>query len=99
MVSQAWALPNQSLESLEYLTHQGVAAVEISFSQPVQYLSHFPLESGAMIEVFIGPRTAVDLDINQLPYTQAMRAPSLKELPLSQVTFRINESGEASPGY
>lgn len=96
MASHAWALPSQSLESLEYLTHQGMAAVEVGFSQPVQYLSHFPLGSGATIEIFIGPRTAVDPEVDKLPYTQAMRAPDSREVPLSQVTFKINVSGETS---
>ncbi len=96
VLSQAWALPSQSLESIEYLTHQGVAAIEIGFAQPVNYLSHFPLESGATLQIFIGPRTAVDTEVDKLPYTQAMRAPDSKEVPLSQVTFRINEAGESS---
>lgn len=93
---QAWALPSQSLESIEYLTHQGAAAIEIGFAQPVHYLSHFPLESGATLQVFIGPRTAVDAEVDKLPYTQAMRAPNSSEIPLTQVTFRINEAGESS---
>lgn len=96
LLSQAWALPSQSLESIEYLTHQGVAAVEIGFAQPVFYLSNFPLTSGATLQIFIGPRTAVDSEVDKLPYTQAMRAPQSKELPLKQVTFRINEVGETS---
>ena len=96
MFSHAWALPSQSLESIEYLTHQGEAAVEIGFAQPVHYLSHFPLESGGTLQVFIGPRSAVDADVDKLPYTQAMRAPRSKEVPLTQITFRINEAGESS---
>lgn len=96
VLSQAWALPSQSLESIEYLTHQGMAAVEIGFAQPVYYLSNFPLESGATVQVFIGPRSAVDSDVDKLPYAQAMRAPRSEEVPLTQVTFRINEAGESS---
>ena len=96
MLSQAWALPSQSLESIEYLTHQGAAAVEIGFAQPVYYLSHFPLESGGSLQVFIGPRSSVDSDVDKLPYAQAMRAPRSKEVPLTQVTFHINEAGESS---
>lgn len=96
MLSQAWALPSQSLESIEYLTHQGAAAVEIGFAQPVYYLSHFPLESGGTLQVFIGPRSAVDSDVDKLPYAQAMRAPRSKEIPLTQITFHINEAGESS---
>lgn len=79
MLSQAWALPSQSLESIEYLTHQNVAAIEIGFAQPVFYLSHFPLESGGTLQVFIGPRSAVDTEVDKLPYTQAMRAPVSKK--------------------
>ncbi len=94
--SQVWALPNQSLESIEYLTHQGMAAIEIGFAQPVIYMSNFPLESGATLQIFIGPRTAVDVDVDKLPYTQAMRAPDSGEIPLRQVTFHINEAGETS---
>ena len=94
--SQAWALPSQSLESIEYLTHQGMAAIEIGFAQPVNYMSNFPLESGATLQIFIGPRTAVDVDVDKLPYAQAMRAPDSGEVPLTQVTFRINEAGESS---
>ena len=96
VLSQAWALPSQSLESIEYLTHQGVAAVEIGFAEPVHYLSSFPLTSGATLEIFIGPRTAVDSEVDKLPYAQAMRAPDSSEVPLTQVTFRINEAGESS---
>lgn len=96
MVSQVWALPSQTLESIEYLEHQGVAAIEIGFAESIQYLSHFPLRSGATLRVFIGPRTAVDPAVDKLPYTQAMRSPGSKEIPLTQVTFRINEAGEAS---
>lgn len=94
--SQAWALPSQSLESIEYLMHQGEAAIEVGFAQPVFYLSHFPLSSGANLQIFIGPRSAVDPEVDKLPYTQAMRAPASKEVPLTQVTFRINEAGESS---
>ncbi len=96
MFSQAWALPSQNLESIEYLEHQGSAAIEIGFSESLQYLSHFPLRAGATLRIFVGPRTAVDLEIDSLPYTQALRAPDSKEIPLSQVTFKINEAGEAS---
>jgi hypothetical protein len=96
VLSQAWALPSQSLESIEYLTHQGVAAVEIGFAEPVYYLSNFPLSSGATLQIFVGPRTTVDAEVDKLPYTQAMRAPRSRELPLKQVTFRINEAGESS---
>jgi len=94
--AQAWALPSQSLESIEYLTHQGMAAIEIGFAQPVNYMSNFPLESGATLQIFIGPRTSVDVDVDKLPYAQAMRAPDSNEIPLTQVTFRINEAGESS---
>lgn len=96
MLSQAWALPGQSLESIEYLTHQGVAAIEIGFAQPVHYKSSFPLESGATLQIFIGPRTEVDPEVDKLPFTQAMRAPRSKEVPLTQLTFRIDEGGETS---
>jgi hypothetical protein len=96
VLSQAWALPSQSLESIEYLTYQGVAAIEIGFAEPVHYLSSFPLTSGATLEIFIGPRTVVDSAVDKLPYTQAMRAPDSSEVPLTQVTFRINEAGESS---
>lgn len=96
LLSQAWALPDQSLESIEYLTHQGMAAIEVGFAQPVNYMSNFPLESGATLQIFIGPRTAVDPAVDKLPYTQAMRAPASREVPLSQVTFLINEAGESS---
>ena len=95
-LSQAWALPEQSLESIEYLTHQGAAAIEIGFAQPVNYISNFPLESGATLQIFIGPRTAVDPEVDKLPYAQAMRAPNSSEVPLTQVTFLINEAGESS---
>ena len=95
-LSQAWALPSQSLESIEYLTHQGVAAVEIGFAEPVQYLSSFPLESGATLQIFIGPRAEVDPEVDKLPYTQAMRAPRSKEVPLTQITFRIDDTGNSS---
>lgn len=94
--SRAWALPSQSLESIEYLTYGGQAAIEIGFAQPVNVLSQFPLEMGATLQIFIGPRTAVDAEVDKLPYAQAMRAPDSREIPLSQVTFRINEAGESS---
>ncbi len=96
MLSQAWALPSQNLESIEYLEHQGSAAIEIGFSESLQYLSHFPLRAGTTLRIFVGPRVEVDLSVDSLPYTQAMRAPRSKEIPLSQVTFKINEAGEAS---
>ena len=59
VLSQAWALPSQSLESIEYLTHQGAAEVEIGFAQPVYYLSHFPFESRGSLPVFLGPSSWV----------------------------------------
>ena len=34
--------------------------------------------------------------MDKLPYAQAMRAPDTNEIPLTQVTFRINEAGESS---
>jgi len=95
-ISQVWALPSQSLESIEYLTHQDMAAIEIGFSEPVIYLSNFPLESGGSLQVFLGPRTAVDAEVDNLPFAQVMSAPLSNEIPLSQVTFRINDARELS---
>jgi hypothetical protein len=92
----AQAAPSQLLESIEYFNHRGVAALEIGFAEPVQYLSHFPLQSGTRVQIFLGPRTAVDPDVDTLPYTQVMRAPDSKIIPLTQVTLLINEVGEVS---
>lgn len=96
IISHACAFPSQSLESIEYLEYKGAAAIEIGFTQPIQYLSNFPLNSGATLQVFIGPRTDVDPEVDRLPYTYVMRAPESREIPLSQVTFKIDESGELS---
>ena len=95
-ISQGWANPGQTLESIEYIEQGGVAAIEIGFSEPVQYLSHFPLSSSTTLQVFLGPRTVLDSAIDNLPYTQGMRAPISKEIPLSQVTFMIDEKGNKS---
>jgi len=95
-MSQGWASPGQTLESIEYLEQKGEAAIEIGFSESVQYLSHFPLSSATTLQVFIGPRARVDPGIDDLPYTQGMRAPQSKEIPLSQVTFSIDEKGNKS---
>jgi hypothetical protein len=96
MISQAWAFPSQALESIEYLEYKGAAAIEIGFTQPIQYVSNFPLNQAATIQVFLGPRIKVDSDVDRLPYTYVMRAPDSSDIPLSQVTFRINDSGELS---
>lgn len=96
VISQGWAFTNQTLESIEYLEHGGVAAIEIGFSESVQYLSHFPLSSATTLQIFLGPRTDVDPAIDNLPYTQGMRAPHSKDIPLSQVTFMIDEKGSKS---
>jgi hypothetical protein len=89
-------LPSRTVESIDYLDQDGAVAVEISFSGPVQYLSHFPLERGASVEIFLGPRSLVDPEVDTLPFTQALRAPKSKQIPLSQVTFQINERGDIS---
>jgi tetratricopeptide (TPR) repeat protein len=94
MISQAWAFPSQALESIEYLEYKGAAAIEIGFTQPIQYVSNFPLNNAATIQVFIGPRIKVDSAVDRLPYTYVMRAPDSNEIPLSQVTFKISENGE-----
>lgn len=93
-VSGAADLPSRTVEGIDYLSQEGTAAVEIEFSGPVQYLSHFPLERGTSVEIFLGPRSMGDQ--GTLPFTQALRAPKSKDIPLSQITFRIDESGVAS---
>ncbi|WP_455198610.1 tetratricopeptide repeat protein [Kaarinaea lacus] len=95
-VSHVWAFPGQSLESIEYLEQGDVAAIEIGFSEPIQYLSHFPLSSATTLRVFLGPRTEVDPAIDNLPWTQVMRAPVSREIPLTQVSFIIDEKGDKS---
>lgn len=92
----AAGLPSRTVEGIDYLSHEGAAAVEIEFSGPVQYLSHFPLERGASVEIFIGPRNMVDPEVDTLPFVQALRAPKSDTIPLSQITFNIDAAGVAS---
>lgn len=93
-VAGAAGLPSRTVEGIDYLSQEGTASVEIEFSGPVRYLSHFPLERGASVEIFLGPHSLDDQ--GTLPFTQALRAPRSKEIPLSQITFRIDEAGVAS---
>ena len=96
LANPLWALAAQTLESIEYTSRDGVAVVEIGFSGPVQYLSHFPLQWGGTVQVFLGPRAQVDPDIDTLPITQVMRAPKSPDIPLTQVSFTIDKNGESS---
>lgn len=92
----SWAVPIQTLESIEYISHDGSAAIKIDFADTVQYLSHFPLESSARLQIFLGPKRMADPEVDHLPFTQVLAAPREAGVPLTQVIFTINEIGEGS---
>jgi hypothetical protein len=94
--SQAFAVPERTMEDIEYLTYEGALAIEVGFSAPVQVLSQFPLERGATVQLFLGPRMEVDQEIDALPFVQVLDAPPAKDVPLKQVVLTINEKGDTT---
>ncbi|HEC19604.1 MAG TPA: hypothetical protein ENI97_09695 [Gammaproteobacteria bacterium] len=93
LAGQAWPASNLLLESIEYINVAGVEAIEIGFSDPVQYLSHMPPERGLELRVSIAsPSFPPRKDVG--PFTQEMNAPKDSLIPLKRVSLSGDDAGD-----
>lgn len=81
--SEAQALRDRILQDVE-INDQ---CILVGFSFPIQYIRHFPSDSGDEIRIRIRPRLVGRINGNALSGRETVRPPNRQSLGLSEVTF------------
>jgi tetratricopeptide (TPR) repeat protein len=82
--------PNHWLEEVRFAAQSdGAATVQVVFTESIQYLSHFPPDTGETLTVYL--RVPALANAQVLPIRQEIASLGAKEAPLSAVVFDADE--------
>lgn len=91
--SLAWAAVNIVIEDVQIAEDNGCAEVTVSFTLPVRYIRHFPLESGDDLRVQLEPIAAGPAQQEALNTRQKVEPPPSETIGLTDVIYEGDVEG------
>lgn len=93
LVLSAEPVRDRILEQVEVKSDDRGAWLEVAFSMPMQYLSHFPEDEGRELRIRLRPTLIPQVDRDALPRREAVVPPYADTIGLTEVIYEGDIAG------